>query len=74
MTRTERMEQYYWNLNRAAALCVNCRHFHRHYVRDWTRSGSYIPIDGGHCSYPRVKDRKAYDTCGHFENKENLQG
>lgn len=28
----------------------------------------------GHCVYPRMKERKAYDDCKHFENKHERGG
>lgn len=46
--------------------CANCVHYHPHYVR---RSfGDFYKISWGHCSYPRLKNRKVLDVCEHFEN------
>lgn len=63
MTLTERMRKYIWNLTEETPFCINCTHFYRHYLQ----SGK--ALDCGHCVFPRVKDRKAYDTCEHFQNK-----
>lgn len=36
--------------------CETCKHFHRHYVR---RSGKqFMPLDCGHCSDPRCRDKR----------------
>lgn len=45
-------------------ICKKCAHFIMHYVsfRD-----KYIPIDLGHCIFPRVKNRDAgTKACVHF--------
>lgn len=49
--------------------CGSCTHFYMHYVR--FENGRYIPIDFGHCVFPRIKDRDA-DTkaCKYYEVKE----
>ena len=45
--------------------CESCKHFRRHYVRrerNW-----YIPLDMGHCTYPRLKDRESRTpACQHY--------
>ena len=64
MTLNERRELYSWNLTPAAQLCINCKYFHRHYRKDgWA-------FDSGHCVYPRLKLRRAYDSCNYFQNKK----
>lgn len=45
--------------------CLNCRYFFRHYVRD----GSETPW--GHCVYPRLKVRSAFDRCDSFKPRES---
>ena len=72
MTKRERMKLYYWDRTEEAALCINCRHFYRHYIleREEGHIGYCRPIDCGHCSFPRLKERRAYDTCEHFQKKE----
>lgn len=42
--------------------CANCEHFVMHYRKDG------YPLYGGHCVYPRVKDRKVFDVCEHFQS------
>lgn len=69
MNIRERVHQYYWNLTPETPFCINCKHFHRHYVLGSWHHGRYTPIDCGHCVFPRMKERKAYDTCEHFKNK-----
>ena len=57
------------NGDKEVAICANCTHFHQHYVRDGTGYGlyQYIPTPYGHCVFPRMKNRNAYDTCKHFK-------
>lgn len=51
--------------------CANCRHFRLHYVRlQDNLPEKYMPTAVGHCVYPRLKDRRAYDRCGDFERKD----
>ncbi len=47
--------------------CENCRHFCRHYVVVQPNPNVAVPTHCGHCVYPRVKNRKIYDVCQHFE-------
>ena len=53
------------------ARCVNCRHFHQHYIKNngYLRN-DMSPISWGHCSRARLKDRNAADTCPHFEPRQ----
>lgn len=37
--------------------CAQCRHFHQHYVR--VAGYRYAPLDEGHCSEPRCRDKRA---------------
>lgn len=46
-------------------VCINCKHFHRHYVYDEQRRGC-VPIYLGHCACGRIKNRRVQDTCEHF--------
>ena len=44
-----------------AETCATCLHFRRHYVRrekDW-----FMPLDYGHCVYPRLKKREPDQSC-----------
>ena len=47
-------------LPRETEACANCRHFHRHY----TVEGQATPW--GHCTWPRLKMRRAVECCGEF--------
>lgn len=74
MTPKERMVYYYQNqhwLLKDVPLCINCEHFCQHYIRGGPPIFTiwWCPLDCGHCIYPRLRDRKAYDTCKHFEQK-----
>ena len=62
MTKLER-EHMYSQLTPEMELCINCTHFHRHYHENGR------PFDSGHCSFPRSKLKRAYDTCDRFDNK-----
>ena len=71
MTLNERRDLYYWNLTPDAALCTNCKHFIRHYIKGGPmHTVSMVSLDCGHCVFPRTKLRKAYDICGYFQNKK----
>lgn len=63
----ERRETYYWAMSADAPLCANCKHFYLHYLPH----GEYDfrPANSGHCCYPRLKLRRVYDTCEHFESR-----
>ena len=52
------------SISKSEKLCVNCEHFHLHYVLS---GGWCVPITMGHCDYPRMKERRAYDECPHFK-------
>lgn len=68
MNTAERREIYYWAMTPDAPLCANCKYFYPHYLPD----GAYEfrPANCGHCVHPRMKLRRAYDTCGYFERRE----
>ena len=44
-------------------LCGSCRHFRLHY---WKFGERYLPLELGHCVYPRLKDRRADERCIHW--------
>ena len=53
--------------------CGVCRHFCRHYVR--LSKNKYMPLDEGHCTEPRCRDKKV-DTPAcwrHSQRKEAEQ-
>lgn len=68
MTTNERMEIYYRGAMAEFPLCANCKHFYPHYLPD-SLHGGFRRMDAGHCSFPRFKYRKAYDTCEKFEGR-----
>lgn len=63
----ERMRLFYLKKHQGAPMCVNCRHFHQHYIRDGKR---HLPVDCGHCVEPRLKVRDPWDICEHFTPRE----
>ena len=50
-----------------AALCGDCAHFRRHYIR--MEEGRYDPLAYGHCVCPRLKPRTQDQTCRHWTPK-----
>lgn len=50
-----------------APMCANCRHYCRHYIRNLEHSDQFTPLDEGHCTYPRIKDRLPFDVCKYYE-------
>ena len=69
MTRSERSKKYYQDFSRADEMCVNCKHFHPHYVPHG-HTGFFSRLDCGHCAFPRLKNRRAYDVCEFFEKTD----
>lgn len=48
-------------------VCSNCQHFVQHYVC----FGGFTACNAGHCTYPRIKDRKPGQVgCDYFKEKE----
>lgn len=58
---SERMTMYIHDETGNAQICLNCKHFHRHYLKEG------VPLPSGHCGHPRIKLRYAYDACDYFE-------
>ena len=56
-------------------VCCTCAHYAQHYRKS---NRGYSPVDCGHCSFPRVKNRKPDQTCEYWkpigENKEKAEG
>ena len=50
-------------------ICQTCVHFLQHFAK---RKSSYVPVDCGHCIYPRVKPRKP-ETLGCKYYKEKIE-
>lgn len=44
--------------------CGNCKHFVKHYRR--TEKGRYVPLDIGHCTHPRIKNRRMEGHCTYW--------
>lgn len=67
MTVNERRAIYCHNLTVETPLCVNCAHYYPHF------SENGYPFSSGHCVFPRIKLRRAYDACAHFKAKEGVR-
>lgn len=53
-------------------FCANCKYYIEHYIKTTYPSNSmFNPIDEGHCTYPRLKNRKAWNKCEYWLGKEN---
>jgi len=63
MTKRERMDAYLFD--DAAEMCRCCRYYHKHYIQNRERGG-FTEVSYGHCTYPRLKQKRAYDTCDRF--------
>ncbi len=62
MTKGERRNLYFSSdMTVDTPLCINCKHFYRHYLK------CGYELIWGHCVYPRIKSRLAFDTCEHFQ-------
>jgi len=48
--------------------CGNCKYFCQHYRR--TGKGRYYPMWLGHCTHPRLKNRRAEEHCPHWTAKD----
>lgn len=47
-------------------VCANCKYFTQHYIY----IGGFVPCNAGHCTYPRIKDRKpGRPGCEYFKEK-----
>ncbi len=60
-TVRERMEAIMNIPGTEMPMCANCTHYHPHYTKDGR------PFLCGHCPYPRMKPRRAYDLCEYFQ-------
>ena len=49
--------------------CGNCKHFRQHYIQ--INENRYMPLDLGHCTEPRLKDRTVLDVCVRFERGDS---
>ena len=51
--------------------CADCTHFVKHYIKMKKR---YFPINAGHCTYPRLKDRTTKTpACANFTDANQQQ-
>lgn len=57
-----------WVTNKDERVCNSCKHFHPHYRK--SSNGMFYQINAGHCAYPRMKSKEAYDSCKYFEKRE----
>lgn len=63
MTKQDRIDLFFHTMDPTVPLCINCKHFHQHYL------GDGHALIWGHCVTPRNKFRKGYDTCEKFEGR-----
>jgi len=59
-----------WITNKDKNVCKNCKHFYPHYCMNPV--GRLIEVGVGHCGYPRIKDKEAYDSCKYFERRSEI--
>ena len=57
-----------FNVREDEEVCANCAHFHQHYGEG--PMGTLLPLNCGHCVYPRVKNRCPGDTCDKYEKED----
>ena len=58
-------------VNTMENCCKTCVHFITHYV---LTNEKYIPIDLGHCVFPRIKPRDATTkACAHFHARQEAE-
>lgn len=69
MNVSERREIYCHSMTEDTPFCENCEHFVQHYGRSGD-GRSYVKMASGHCTVPRMKPRRAYDTCERFERRK----
>ena len=54
--------------------CENCKYFVQHYVSHEYRGSTRMSKCGsGHCTYPRLKDRRLNDSCNNFKLNVDTQ-
>lgn len=52
--------------------CGRCEHFVQHYIIDPIHMYGrehYTAINYGHCTYPRLKQRRVEQKCAHFSER-----
>lgn len=55
---------------RECECCANCTHFYQHYMMHHPGSQFLIPVNLGHCGFPRYRLRQPTCYCEHFERRE----
>lgn len=65
MTQKERL--YFGGVTKETRMCANCAHYIDHFMKS---NGEFYLLAFGHCTYPRIKNRSAYDECKYFELKQ----
>lgn len=65
-TLKERQEAYLHEPYTAKPMCANCIYYYPHYSKEGWSFGL------GHCIHPRLKNRRAYDLCEHFQAKISI--
>jgi len=58
------------DIGRNEDTCGRCRYFVQHWVYSEKFGQEFVPINAGHCTYPRSKNRFIHETCPHFEAGE----
>ena len=58
---------YRYGIGPETEACANCKYFIQHYILSWA---GFDPLEWGHCTCPRLKNRKIFDCCDRFERKK----
>lgn len=61
-----------YEIKETEEMCANCRYFIQYYRR--AGEFDYRTVAEGHCTYPRTKFRKPWDTCKYFEQRNFIEG
>lgn len=54
-------------------VCANCQYYRQHYVMGKSFVDGFTAVNHGHCTYPRVKDRRPGETCERFNARFYLE-
>ena len=64
---------YYSEITEQTHCCANCAYFYQHYAKSqiWATHAidRFIPVNGGHCVFPRIKYRQPHEVCDQFKPK-----
>lgn len=69
MTPLERGRLWAFIRQEIVPSCATCKHFAQHYIY-MEHFRRYDRMHQGHCKHWRIKPRKVYDLCDHYERKE----